>query len=134
MAGYFQCMIGLAQLRCLAAMCRERSARTGGVKITPYSQRTGRTGMEVKVSDLVEALKRALSLDARHRASLGEKLSASLKELPDEEAERLWAGERKDDWRITERVARERFEQKKFTRRPKTHSDGAHQVSRGSRG
>lgn len=45
------------------------------------------------MSDLDEALKHALSLDARDRAALAETLLASLEELPEEEAERLWAEE-----------------------------------------
>jgi hypothetical protein len=49
--------------------------------------------MEVKMSDLDEALKHALSLDVRDRTALAERLLASLEELPEEEAERLWAEE-----------------------------------------
>ena len=49
--------------------------------------------MEVKMSDLDEALKHALSLDVRDRAALAERLLASLEELPEDEAERLWAEE-----------------------------------------
>ena len=45
------------------------------------------------MADLDEALKQALSLDARDRAALAESLLASLEELPEEEAERLWAEE-----------------------------------------
>ncbi len=45
------------------------------------------------MSDLDEALKHALSLDVRDRAALAERLLASLEELPEEEAERLWAEE-----------------------------------------
>ncbi|MGO9123048.1 MAG: addiction module protein [Desulfomonilaceae bacterium] len=45
------------------------------------------------MSDLDEALKQALSLDVHDRASLAETLLASLEELPEEEAERLWAEE-----------------------------------------
>lgn len=45
------------------------------------------------MSDLDEALRHALSLDIHDRAALAEKLLASLEELPDEEAERLWAEE-----------------------------------------
>ncbi|MCL4540566.1 MAG: addiction module protein [Bacteroidetes bacterium] len=45
------------------------------------------------MSDLNEALKHALSLDVRDRAALAEQLLASLEELPEEEAERLWAEE-----------------------------------------
>jgi putative addiction module component (TIGR02574 family) len=45
------------------------------------------------MSDLDEALKHALSLSVRDRAALAETLLASLDELPDEEAERLWAEE-----------------------------------------
>ncbi len=45
------------------------------------------------MSELDEALKRALSLDVGDRAALAESLLASLEELPEEEAERLWAEE-----------------------------------------
>ena len=45
------------------------------------------------MAELGEALKYALSLDARDRAALAEGLLASLDELPEEEAERLWAEE-----------------------------------------
>lgn len=43
--------------------------------------------------DLVEVLRTALSLDPRDRAALAERLLASLEELNEEEAERLWADE-----------------------------------------
>jgi putative addiction module component (TIGR02574 family) len=43
--------------------------------------------------DLNEVLREALSLDVQDRASLAEKLLASLGELNEEEAERLWADE-----------------------------------------
>jgi putative addiction module component (TIGR02574 family) len=49
--------------------------------------------MEVKMSDLDEALKHAMSLNVRDRAALAERLLASLEELPEEEAEHLWAEE-----------------------------------------
>jgi putative addiction module component (TIGR02574 family) len=49
--------------------------------------------MEVMMSDLEEARKYALSLDVHDRAALAESLLASLEELPEEEAERLWAEE-----------------------------------------
>jgi len=45
------------------------------------------------MSDLNEALKRAMRLDVHDRAALAESLLASLEELPEEEAERLWAEE-----------------------------------------
>jgi len=45
------------------------------------------------MSDLDEALKHAMSLDVHDRATLAESLLASLEELPEEEAERLWAEE-----------------------------------------
>ncbi len=48
---------------------------------------------EVKMSDLDEVLKHALSLDARDRAALAETRIASLEDLPVEEADRLWAEE-----------------------------------------
>jgi len=43
--------------------------------------------------DLDEILKGALSLDVRDRATLAEKLLASLDTLSEEEADRLWADE-----------------------------------------
>jgi putative addiction module component (TIGR02574 family) len=43
--------------------------------------------------DLDEILKDAMSLDARDRARLAEKLLASLDTLSQEEADRLWADE-----------------------------------------
>jgi putative addiction module component (TIGR02574 family) len=43
--------------------------------------------------DLEEILKNALSLDVQDRAALAEKLLASLEDLSEEEAERLWAEE-----------------------------------------
>jgi len=43
--------------------------------------------------DLTEVLRTVLSLDARDRAALAERLLASLEELSDEEADRLWAEE-----------------------------------------
>ena len=48
---------------------------------------------EVKMSDLAGVLRHALSLDVHDRAALAERLQASLEELSEEEAERLWAGE-----------------------------------------
>ena len=48
---------------------------------------------EVKMPDIADVLKTALSLDARDRAALAERLLASLEELSEEEAERLWAEE-----------------------------------------
>ena len=43
--------------------------------------------------DLGEVLKSALSLNIEDRAALAERLLASLDELDEEEAERLWAEE-----------------------------------------
>jgi len=43
--------------------------------------------------DLTELLQTALTLDVRDRAALAEKLLASLEELNEEEADRLWAQE-----------------------------------------
>ncbi len=43
--------------------------------------------------DLAEVLKTALSLDVHDRAVLAERLLASLEELSEEAAERLWAEE-----------------------------------------
>jgi putative addiction module component (TIGR02574 family) len=50
-------------------------------------------GVEVKMSDPAEVLKNALSLDVHNRAALAQGLLASLEELSEEEAERLWAEE-----------------------------------------
>ena len=46
--------------------------------------------MEVKVANLAEVLKNALSLEARDRATLAERLLASLEEITEEEADHLW--------------------------------------------
>ncbi len=43
------------------------------------------------MSALADAVKSALSLDLDDRAALAERLLASLDELSDEEADRLWA-------------------------------------------
>lgn len=54
------------------------------------------------MSGLAEVLKNALSLDVHDRAALVERLLASLDELSEEEAERLWAEEaqrRLDEYR-----------------------------------
>ena len=48
---------------------------------------------EVKMPDVAELLRTALSLDVHDRAALAEKLLASLEELNEEEADRLWAEE-----------------------------------------
>jgi putative addiction module component (TIGR02574 family) len=48
---------------------------------------------EVKMSNLAEILKSAMNLDVHDRATLAERLLASLEELTDEETERLWAEE-----------------------------------------
>lgn len=48
---------------------------------------------EVGMPDLAEVLKGALSLGIDDRAALADKLLASLDELSEEEAERLWAAE-----------------------------------------
>ena len=45
------------------------------------------------MSNLAEILKSAMNLDVHDRATLAERLLASLEELTEEEAERLWAGE-----------------------------------------
>lgn len=52
--------------------------------------------------NLAEVLKNALSLEVRDRATLAERLLASLEEISEEEAERLWAEEaerRLDEYR-----------------------------------
>lgn len=45
------------------------------------------------MSNLAEILKNAMSLDVRDRATLAERLLASLEELTEEESERLWSEE-----------------------------------------
>jgi putative addiction module component (TIGR02574 family) len=58
--------------------------------------------MEVEMPNLTEIMKDAMSLDVRDRATLAEKLLASLEGLSEEEAERLWAEEaqrRLDEYR-----------------------------------
>ena len=45
------------------------------------------------MADLEELLKKALTLDVQDRANLAERLLASLDELNEEEAGRLWADE-----------------------------------------
>lgn len=65
-------------------------------------RRLDRIRVEAKMSDLDMALKHALRLDVHDRAALAERLLASLDELPEEEAERLWADEaqrRLEDYR-----------------------------------
>ena len=59
-------------------------------------------GSEVKMSDAAEVFKNALSLDVQDRAALAQRLLASLEELSEEEAARLWAEEaqrRLDEYR-----------------------------------
>lgn len=54
------------------------------------------------MASLAEVLKNALSLEVRDRATLAERLLASLEEISEEEAERLWAEEaerRLDEYR-----------------------------------
>jgi len=48
---------------------------------------------EVEMSDVDELLRTALALGVQDRAALAEKLLASLEELNEEEADRLWAEE-----------------------------------------
>ena len=45
------------------------------------------------MSDPAEVFKSALSLDVHDRAALAQRLLASLEELSEEEADRLWADE-----------------------------------------
>ncbi len=45
------------------------------------------------MSNIAEILKNALRLDVHDRATLAERLLASLEELSEEEADRLWAEE-----------------------------------------
>lgn len=54
------------------------------------------------MSNLADTLKKALSLDVHDRATLAEKLLASLEDLSEEEADRLWVEEaqrRLDEYR-----------------------------------
>lgn len=54
------------------------------------------------MASLAEVLKNALSLEVGDRATLAERLLASLEEISEEEAERLWAEEaerRLDEYR-----------------------------------
>lgn len=48
---------------------------------------------EVEMANLAEVLRNAMSLDVHDRATLAERLLASLEELSEEEAERLWTEE-----------------------------------------
>jgi putative addiction module component (TIGR02574 family) len=48
---------------------------------------------EVEMANLAEVLRNAMSLVVHDRATLAERLLASLEELSEEEAERLWAEE-----------------------------------------
>ncbi len=60
--------------------------------------------------DLTEVLKGALSLNVDDRAALADRLLASLDELDEEEAERLWAEEaqrRLEEYRAGRAVAAE---------------------------
>jgi hypothetical protein len=57
--------------------------------------------VEIEMPDPAEVLKDALSLDVHDRAALAQRLLASLDELSEEEAERLWAEEaqrRREDY------------------------------------
>jgi len=49
--------------------------------------------VEVKMPDLAEVLRTALSLEVHDRAALAERLLASLEEVSEEAEERLWAEE-----------------------------------------
>ena len=49
--------------------------------------------MEVVMPEMSEVLKSALSLNAEDRAAIAERLLASLEDLDEQEAERLWAEE-----------------------------------------
>jgi hypothetical protein len=50
-------------------------------------------GMEVKMPEPAEVFKTALSLEVHDRVALAQSLLASLEELSEDEAERLWAEE-----------------------------------------
>jgi putative addiction module component (TIGR02574 family) len=54
--------------------------------------------MEVEMPDPEEVFRSALSLDVRDRAALAQTLLASLDELSEEEAERLWTEEARMRW------------------------------------
>lgn len=62
-------------------------------QITPRMVLANATDREIKMPDLAEIVKTALSLDTRDRAALAERLLASREELSEEEVERLWAVE-----------------------------------------
>jgi hypothetical protein len=74
------------------------------------------------MSNLAEILKRAMSLDVHDRATLAERLLASLEELTEEEAERLGQRNPKEGWSSTAQVARKWSRPKKFVRRRKAFS------------
>jgi len=61
-----------------------------------------RTDVEVKMPNLAELLRNAMRLDVHDRAALAERHLASLEELSEEEAGRLWGEEaqrRLDEYR-----------------------------------
>ncbi len=62
-------------------------------QIRPRMVLVNTTDREVKMPDIAEIVRTALSLDTRDRAALAERLLASLEELSEEEAECLWAEE-----------------------------------------
>ena len=64
--------------------------------------------VEVKMSDPAEVFKNALSLDVHDRAALAQRLLASLEELSEEEADRLWADEAQRRLEIGRASCRER--------------------------
>ncbi|TKB32744.1 MAG: addiction module antitoxin RelB [Nitrospira sp.] len=67
------------------------------------------------MANLAEVLGNALSLEVRDRAALAEKLLASLEELTEEEANRLWAEE-----------AQRRLEEYRAGRAQAVHEDEVH--------
>jgi hypothetical protein len=67
--------------------------RAGLIESAPQFRDWGTIEGEVNMPDLAEVLKSALSLNVDDRAAMAERLLASLDELDEEEAERLWAEE-----------------------------------------
>ena len=79
-------------------------------------------------------LKNAMSLDVHDRATLAEKLLASLEQLSDKEAERIWADEaqrRLKEYRAGRSKASPR---RKPVGKPKNYSGEARPVARSGRG
>ena len=92
-AWYLQNWAGIAWISCPETANSNRKGENSKRQHWTIFTVHRRTDMEMKMSDLDEALKHAMSLDVHDRAALAESLLASLEELPEEEAERLWAEE-----------------------------------------